>query len=108
MASLLVVNEREFGPEAVGDLKSIPVLRILLGDLGSDELLSRDTHSQDETLDTASDIFEPDPNRIFNEVLPMFVLSMMQELLIPLPTDLKYSAILAINPIVGCSEIVIC
>ena len=25
-------------------------------------------------------IFEPDPNRIFNEVLPMFVLSMMQEI----------------------------
>ena len=27
-------------------------------------------------------IFEPDPNRIFNEVLPMFVLSMMQEVTI--------------------------
>lgn len=27
-------------------------------------------------------IFEPDPNRIFNEVLPMFVLSMMQEITI--------------------------
>ena len=58
VASLLVVNEREFGPEAVGDLKSIPVLGILLGYLGSDELLSRDTHSQDETLDTASHRFE--------------------------------------------------
>lgn len=32
--------------------------------------------------DTQVYIFEPDPNSIFNEVLPMFVLSMMQEITI--------------------------
>ena len=38
--------------------------------------------SEDKKSENRMYIFEPDPNRIFNEVLPMFVLSMMQEITI--------------------------
>ena len=44
---------------------------LLLGDL------ERDSKKENRLY-----IFEPNPNRIFNEVLPMFVLSMMQEVTI--------------------------
>ena len=45
----------------------------------SQEALTGDAEVQDENQ---LYIFEPDPNSIFNEVLPMFVLSTMQEITI--------------------------
>lgn len=47
----------------------------------SQEALLADV-SKDEANDNQMYIFEPDPNSIFNEVLPMFVLSTMQEITI--------------------------
>lgn len=40
------------------------------------------TEGSEDLNDNQLYIFEPDPNRIFNEVLPMFVLSTMQEITI--------------------------
>jgi len=57
---------------------------VLIGDVGA---------AQDDKLY----IFEPDPNRIFNEVLPMFVLSTMQEITIENRASEQASRVLAMQ-----------
>lgn len=47
-----------------------------------EEILLAETLSERKGQENQVYIFEPDPNSIFNEVLPMFVLSMMQEITI--------------------------
>ena len=48
----------------------------------TEEAIRSEGASQDVAEENRLYIFEPDPNRIFNEVLPMFVLSTMQEITI--------------------------
>lgn len=59
----------------------------------SAEVLNGGAESTDDKLY----LFEPDPNRIFNEVLPMFVLSTMQEITIENRASEQASRVLAMQ-----------
>ena len=61
---------RHFGAQGIKSEQLFPVL---------EETIAGDAANVDENQ---LYIFEPDPNSIFNEVLPMFVLSTMQEITI--------------------------